>query len=124
MTTVEQIGAELAVDPDDIRVLIEEMLDVHEEELPEDLAADVRQLLNPLGERNDPDPIRDLVTEYRETHDQGLLDELEMYGHRKVGHALTMERVYGDAPDAAEYTRQIDAWLAGGSVPHVLTWHH
>lgn len=124
MTTVDQLGDELAVDPHDIRVLIEQMLDVHDEELPDVLAAEVRQVLNPTGERNPPDPVRDLAAQYRDGGDRALLQELEMHGHRKIVHALTMERLLQDPAERDQYTVQIDAWLAGGNVPHVLTWHH
>lgn len=124
MTTVEQLGDELAVDPADIRVLVEQIVDEHDEDLPDVLAADLRQLLNPAGERNPPDPVRDLAEQYRDTHDRALLAELEMHGHRKIVHALTMERLLRDAAERGQYTVQIGAWLDGGHVPHVLTWHH
>jgi len=126
MTTVEALADELGMDDADIRVWISEQLelDLHDDELPDDLALEVRDAFSPAGERALPRRDHEVVAAYR-TFGGGpegpeLLDQLHTQGLRLVAHALVLERVL-PLEDGRPYSEGIDAWLAGGPQPHVLT---
>jgi hypothetical protein len=52
--SVEELADQLYADVEDVKVLVEQIVDLHEEELPDNVAADVRMALDPHGERTIP----------------------------------------------------------------------
>lgn len=126
MATVEALAEELGVDEIDIRVWISELLalDLHDEELPVDVVAEVRDVFSPAGERALPRRDHAAVAAYRTfgggPEGPGLLDELHAQGLRLVAHALVLERVL--PPEQGQlYSEALDRWLVDGTPPHVLT---
>lgn len=57
--TEQVTAAELAEDlgmpqDDDVRAVVESIVDLHDEDIPAEIAAEVRDVLNPHGERTAP----------------------------------------------------------------------
>jgi hypothetical protein len=123
-TTADALGDELGVHEADVRYWISTLLDLHDDEIPDVVAAEVRDALNPGGVRTaGPPTVVALTHAYRALGDgpdgAALLAELRTHGHRLVAHALLLERIL---PPAARrpYSEALDVWLAGGPQPWVL----
>ncbi|ODU05554.1 MAG: hypothetical protein ABS81_07270 [Pseudonocardia sp. SCN 72-86] len=54
MTTAQQIADLLGVDEGDVRVVVESMIDLHDEELPPEIIRDVHDVLDQHGIRTTP----------------------------------------------------------------------
>jgi hypothetical protein len=125
MTTLLRLGDDLGVDAADVAVIVESIVDLHDEEIPDSIATELREVLNPCGERGGLPKHLELAMAVRERDDpdRDLVDQLYTDGLRLVAHALTMERLLPPA-EATPYTKQLDAWFDGGPQPHVLTFGH
>ena len=55
MLTIGTLAQELAVEPGDVAVLVGQLISLSSEQLPDDIAADVRLQLSPNGERSNLD---------------------------------------------------------------------
>lgn len=54
MILAEDLAADLGVDPGDVRAVVESIVDLHDEGIPDEIAAEVRAILDPHGERTAP----------------------------------------------------------------------
>ena len=112
VATVESLGEELGVDPDDVRVVVSQDVDLHYDEIPGWMADEVRATLSPAGDRAQVLPPRavDTAMSYRESPDELLLQELRQDGLRVLAHALLMERLLPE-DEAEVYSVTIDEWM-------------
>ena len=124
-TTVDALSDELGVHEADVRYWISTLVDLHYDEIPDVVAAEVRNALNPAGARTAGPRVEvALAHAYRALGDwpegKALLAELQQNGHRHVAHSLLLERLLPPA-QARPYTEALDLWLDGGPQPWVLT---
>lgn len=52
--SVEDLALDLAVHPGDVVVIVESLVDLHDDDIPDVIAAEVKSVLDPHGERTAP----------------------------------------------------------------------
>ncbi|RTL65852.1 MAG: hypothetical protein EKK42_20110 [Pseudonocardiaceae bacterium] len=68
--TAEQVARVLYVDPEDVRYLVSEMIDLDDELIPSEYVGELHRILDPHGERTVPG--------WSDTSQRGLTDEDEI----------------------------------------------